>query len=373
MKRQRDRTLKIEYLENRSMMAGNITAAQVGGDLIIEGDTLDNNLTIENTSANVYQLIGGADDGPRDTLVNGQDTSVVGGIAFTGVTGNIVIRLHGGNDHVEIGDNLPMFVNKALIVDSGDGHDEVRLPGFGRANIATEMLIDLGGGNDFFDSAYSAIGTSAIIDLGDGHDLARFLAHSITRDLVVRGAAGGDIVLFTFGAVSGFTLLDGGAGTDRFAGQTAFEGQVAFLGGEGADRVAFMATRFNGGVFCDHGTDFANTEFINCVADVVYIVGQGPHQIALSQLKARRIELGLTANNDTIQIDASAMDELYAALGSGDDQFVIRSTAVNQVGSVTAGFGFDRLLDEGNIFGQAHFVEFEVPASIQPRSIRRVA
>ncbi|MEX2142331.1 MAG: hypothetical protein WD894_23885 [Pirellulales bacterium] len=371
MKHRHLRPFKIEHLETRAMMAGNITAAQVGGDLIIEGDNLDNNLTIENTSANQYELIGGAGNGTRDTTVNGQDTSVVGGIPFTGVTGNIVVRLRGGNDNVEIGFNQRMTVPKALVVDAGDGNDLVLGRAIGGASVGTEMLINLGAGNDAYISLATVIGTSAIVDLGDGDDLGRLALYTIVRDLVVRGGAGGDLVNLTHGLVHAFAVVNGDAGPDSLGGQATYGQYATFQGGDGADVLNFFASQFNGGFLCDQGADFGYTDLRYCQGDSMAFIGQGPQQIGLYGLQARRVEIGLPSSGNVVAIESAVIDEVYAALGNGSDLFVVRSSAINGICSVAAGGGFDVLVNEGNLFGQAHFVGFEVPPPFQARPLRR--
>jgi hypothetical protein len=118
---------------------------------------------------------------------------------------------------------------------------------------------------------------------------------------------------------------------------------------------------------------FGYTELFACRADAITIIGQASQQIGLQLLKVRRLELGLATGNNAARIDAEVFDEIFAALGSGKDQFVIRSSAISRTCSVAAGLGFDVLVSEGNLFAQAHFQGFEAPTGIQIRMLRRVA
>jgi hypothetical protein len=261
-----------------------------------------------------------------------------------------------------------------LIVDGGSGDDVVELYSVHGSGIGTELLANLGDGNDSFDTRASNIGTSAVLDLGAGHDRAGFTGNSIDGDLVVRGGAGGDLVGFTFATIHGFTVLDGGAEPDRLHGSSSLFGRhAAFFGGAGADRVAFSASRFDSGLLSHLGADFGNTELRSCAANTVTVVGEGPHQIVFSVLLARRVELGLSDSNDTVHIEAAAIDEFYAALNGGDDQVVLRSTAMAGGASIAGGGGFDRLVNEANLLAGLHLFGFEEPWSIGSQFIRRVA
>ena len=84
-----------ESVEPRYLMAGNVTATQVGDDLVLVGDNLANSLSIRQGIPGQFSIRG------EDTTVNSGDTTS-SPVAFTGITGNVVIRLSGGNDRLKI-------------------------------------------------------------------------------------------------------------------------------------------------------------------------------------------------------------------------------------------------------------------------------
>ncbi len=369
MKHQIRRSFRIERLEARAMMAGNITAQRVGDDLIISGDNFSNNLSVDWIGVDTYALVGKhADAATEDTTINGS----MGIANFNGISGNIVIRLNDGDDGLFLKKNGSMVVKEALILDMGAGNDVISTAAPGVLRVGTELIADLGAGNDYLQHWNGSSGGSTIIDAGSGYDLVTLVGLVMERDFVIRGGADSDNLQCSRPTVRGYTLYDGGDGADLmgiFAG--ALGQQAAFLAGAGADRIALSFSRFDSGVLCDQGAQFGNTELGGCIVQQVYILGQGPHQIALFEVQGKRLELGLAESSDTVQIDSSVLDNVFAALGSGDDQFVIRNSVVQGICSVAAGPGFDSLLSEGNLFGQASFVDFEVPTSLA-RTIRPI-
>ncbi len=99
MNRQQQKGRSFERLEHRSMMAGNVTAAVVGGNLTITGDNTANMLTLtEIGDTGKWQITG------LKTSINGNAPKLVTGP----ITGDIVVNLGGGNDKLTIQDgNIP--------------------------------------------------------------------------------------------------------------------------------------------------------------------------------------------------------------------------------------------------------------------------
>ncbi len=89
------RGLRYESLEKREVLAGNVTAAIVGGNLVISGDDNHNNIEIVGTGVpGEFRVIGL--DLAGATLING----AAGPATFRGVMGGILINARGGNDLV---------------------------------------------------------------------------------------------------------------------------------------------------------------------------------------------------------------------------------------------------------------------------------
>src|SRR3954469_7158413 len=84
------RAFTFEGLENRSMMAGNITAAVIGGTLTLTGDATHNSVLVQQ-SGNKWTVQG------LGTTINGTTTIK----SFTGVQG-LLADLKTGNDVIRV-------------------------------------------------------------------------------------------------------------------------------------------------------------------------------------------------------------------------------------------------------------------------------
>ncbi|MDH3719008.1 MAG: hypothetical protein OES79_12895, partial [Planctomycetota bacterium] len=88
----RQRLARFESLEPRHLLAGNVTAAVVDGDLRLTGDSLDNTAMVSVIDGDVVV------EGLDDTTVNGSATPF---IAFSGssrIADDLLARLGGGGD-----------------------------------------------------------------------------------------------------------------------------------------------------------------------------------------------------------------------------------------------------------------------------------
>jgi hypothetical protein len=112
------RTLKVEPLEGRAMLAGNVTVSVSGGNLIITGDNRDNAVLVQQGANSGDYVVTGFDfadfggsgaSGPT-TIKGGSSTFVdFGGTSARivhGVTRNVIIDMKGGNDSLGVGNNL---------------------------------------------------------------------------------------------------------------------------------------------------------------------------------------------------------------------------------------------------------------------------
>ena len=360
------RVLHFESLESRHLMAGNVTASQVGGDLIVEGDQLGNYLIIRQLTADSYRL-SGSRDGTPDTMVNGQPTDVT----VNGILGNVVIRLANGDDQLGIFNSM-QTIPKALIIDGGDGDDRMDVSS---AIIGTELIVDAGAGNDFFDCAHSSIGTSLTYRLGDGSDWGRFFVGAVARDAVMDGGAGNDALGLMYARVGAFAAIDGGAGSDElYATSSFFHNHAAIRGQQGADAILGISSHFSASALLDHGTDFGFTWSFGSIFGAAYVIGSGPQSIDLAGSYLGRLELGLAGpNHDSLYLRDSYVDAVFANLGDGSDQVVAERSFVNR-GSFAGGSGFDRFVNMGmGSTVQAQFFGFEDPVWLRPSATRWVS
>lgn len=178
-----------ELLELRYLLAGNVTAQLIDGDLVIQGDAAGNSI----------ELVGSPDD-PRVLVVSPVDdgTTLNGSaepVAFTGIGRHVVISLGAGNDSVSIT----------------------------AAQVKQDVQADLGAGDDL-------ISTSGL---------------SVGRDLSIEALDGEDRILLSSTNVDRWTGLSGGAGKDAVAlAETTHRQKLRVLGGIGNDTCAQTRSSF---------------------------------------------------------------------------------------------------------------------------------
>src|SRR5436190_16531346 len=131
MRAQRNAYGSLERPESRSMLAGDVLAALVAGNLQITGDASDNNIAVQQLAGGNWQVSG------IGTTINGAAanfaTAGVNSISINLNGGNDTLNLHtgsvagavsviaaAGNDNLTVAD---LSVTGALTVDAGTGAD----------------------------------------------------------------------------------------------------------------------------------------------------------------------------------------------------------------------------------------------------------
>src|SRR2546429_9852212 len=113
VRRSRSRRLMLERLESRTVLDGGIHAFVSGGTLHINGDSHNNQILIDQTTAQSFTIT--SRDGT--TLINGQ----AGPQSFFGVKNNVIASLGQGNDIIEMTGTSTAAINvrKELMIDTG--------------------------------------------------------------------------------------------------------------------------------------------------------------------------------------------------------------------------------------------------------------
>lgn len=351
MRRERSRSvlskqLGVEKLEDRSLMAGNVTAAVQAGVLVITGDAADNGVTVDYIQAtNTYQVIGTTPTGGTATTINGVDTSVPANAQnFTGVTKGVTINLNAGNDNLVFGSatSSTFVVVGDLRIDAGLGNDTVAIgrngnnaggatPIENEVNVSKAMIVNLGLGNDTLDITNTTVAKNMTIN-----------ADPITG---VFSADGNDIVRFptTFtpagGVLTNFPVTVGGK-----AG--------VFLGG-GAD--TFNALNFTAlkGMYLEDQTGNLTFDMVDSrIAGEFHMRKNGgsANDIEFDNVNAGTLRLNTGNGVDTIAIRDSIFARLYIATADGNDQITIGNTRVTKLGLIDGGRRKANLTQEaGNV------------------------
>jgi hypothetical protein len=182
--RGRGRRCVFESLENRRLLAGDVTARIVKGDLVITGDKLDNGITIVGGATAGTVVVTGINAGGSATNVNGTTN---GAVTLTGFTGDLKIKMKAGNDVVTISD----------------------------LEIAGKAKIKLGKGNDTLSLESVEVAEKAKIKGRRGDDEVTIEDSTFTK-LEVSLSKGDDLLSISDTTVSEKTRLKGGRGTNTF-------------------------------------------------------------------------------------------------------------------------------------------------------------
>lgn len=320
--------LRAENLEHRLMLAGDVTAAVVGGNLRIIGDALDNHLSIAEVSPGNFQVSGS--DG---TTINHQPL----GTPFDAheVTNNVLLRLGDGDDSVAL---RHLNIQGDLEVYAGEGDDDVDIIG---TQVGKNVHIETGAGNDevdlgLSDEAQPTLAASSPLPTG---------VH-IKGNLDVRTGVGDDEVKVTDTHIGGGAFVNTGAGDD-----VVLMGIVSNSDG----KLAAPA---------DASEDPQGDWNVQVAHHLVILTGTGNDTIHLDSVRAKSAFFATGEGDDKLIVKDSSADHVFASLGAGDD-VLDASGGGNFVGHfiLFGGPGEDTLMDGPNnhvahshIFGVEHSV-----------------
>ncbi len=209
------------------MLAGNVTVTLVNGDLIIQGDHLDNSVQIEQVSPNAFKVSGRKAyyydyvNSPNDrTLINGKPLA----LTVPGVVDDIQITMNGGADGVYLsGLNRPMVLPDDLRISTGTGNDSVQIMGVRNRDTDDVMTIDLGAGNDGLSLEGVTCRAALNVIGGDGNDRATLRRVNDTspsllgsRNSVTISLGAGNDTLRVSTLYAASITLEGGVGSDSY-------------------------------------------------------------------------------------------------------------------------------------------------------------
>ena len=172
------RPLSFERLQQRSMLAGNVSAFVDRGTLIVNGDVGDNELRITQVGKDMVQL----ESMSSPTTINNRT-----GVAVFKVTKGYNFNMGGGNDVLQF-DGVKIRSINDLVVDMGVGDDNLQ---FNNVNV---------------------IRTRAL--LGAGHDSATVTNSRVERSLNIFGDTGDDQITLSNSKFGEKSVVDGNEGAN---------------------------------------------------------------------------------------------------------------------------------------------------------------
>lgn len=304
---------RIESLEHRRLMAGDVAVALEGSLLRIEGDNLGNQIVIAQAATG-------------DVVVSGQSGTLVNGlpsVRFVRPNLNAMeIRMEAGDDTVTMRS----------------------------VQLANDLMVDLGAGNDRLVNpavAPMVIGANANIYGEAGADIVQLSGTTVREDLYIDGGIGALNAQLNGVQVDKFMSTIGDEANDVVSVVNSSFGLGATIETKGgSDRVTLtdvnaFALSVNTDANSAMGADVVTLNRVTTVEDIGIFTGDG---------------------NDVVRMtDVNSGKSLTVSLDSGNDQLVATrvSAAVDLV--FEGGAGVDTLTDLGFFGGIKREVkEFEV-------------
>lgn len=240
-------SFRVEKLEDRILLAGNITAVQSGSQLVINGDADDNVINITNDGGagtiEVSEVDGGTVNGGGPATFAGITHIVVRGRAGDDgvmvddidIDGNLTIQLNQGDDVFAVVQESAIGGNVAL---SADGDDAVNL-GIALSNVGGSVQFTSRGGADDLALFQVGIGGQVVINAGHGFNAVDVTGVDVAGKFVVNDGADNLNLNLTDVLVGSTLNIDAGARGDSniILHDIGVGGQMWIRTGDGEDFV----------------------------------------------------------------------------------------------------------------------------------------
>ena len=303
------RKLALETLEDRSLMAGNVTASMVGSKLVIQGDGEANHVVLRfDRASQRFHVNGLATDG-GGTMINGPASSTPPpGFPRVGL---IEIALGDGDDTLEIlnPDATDVVITRYFSIDTGGGDDSVI---FGRVGNAP------GGAAPLASKVRTGAGIN--IQTGDGDDQIQIANLEVGGHLLIGTGAGDDAVLF----VNEFSPA---GGSPKFF-PTKVRNLVSIHLGEGDDELGLRNLIAGGMVRVLDAGGVSDISLYNSKISGKGDIDTDNHADSVSLKHILGTQLMVTTNGgaDDVQLESCRFSTMDVKLGHDFDTLAIRGS-----------------------------------------------
>jgi hypothetical protein len=304
------RRLRLESLERRELLAGNVQASVVGSKLLLTGDNLGNNVAVVALGGGRYAVSGVA------TTVNGGNAAFVTPRSVA----HLSATLNGGNDVLALTNDAQALYDMSFLstnIETRFGIDAATLQGRLDAiprvddfSLSGSLTVAGGAGDDVVASVGS-IGGSAVVSLGPA--------------TTVEGNAFG---------IDGASLAGGGGRVG---------GAISVVGDGQADEILIEATRVRGSVSASlgNGDNSLNTRDSNIDGGLSYVGGMDSDRPFLfNSTIAGHVGFVLGQGENLAGVNGSSIGSLAVTGGAGRDAVLLAVRAQNSV-SIWTGAGED--------------------------------
>ncbi|MEQ8848405.1 hypothetical protein [Botrimarina sp.] len=354
--------LRIEALEAKQMMAGDVVVGVVNGSLEIRGDDQDNQIAVTAGPTPGSFLVRGLDGTTvreRGADPSGEADAPESGVLVEGVWRGVRAGMAGGDDTVVLSDAA---LRGSVLIQTGAGDDRV-LVGVGRDGRAPDGEAPSDEATAETADRAVAIGGSLRVATGGGDDTVVVGAGRIGGSLLVDTGRGEDTVRLgapTPGGESDDASV--AVAPDRAGLRVAGNAWVRL--GEGGDTLAANGVS-TGGRFAADGQQGADTMRLSQTSARMLALsggrGDSADEVAVTGSRANVAAIHTGAGDDLVRVVDSAFGLLAVELGAGDDRLAadgVRARAALLAG----GPGGNDFFREGeNRIGRQIVVGFESP------------
>lgn len=310
-----------ERLEERRLLAGNVTATiNAGGDLIVNGDGEDNDISILIDDAGNVELLSDASTFVDDSGLDGKT-----------VSRNVVVNMRGGNDQVVIADDVgdgdwTRIPVENIRVSAGSGDDTAIVT---QLNITGDVRLNGGAGNDALDVKYSDILGSVTLSGGGGNDRGITEGLIVEEDLDIGLGTGNDeaFVLDTY-VVEDLSISVGSGDNDVVVRDSGALGlKVNSTGGADSIEIENFEAKYESvNISTGGGVDEVTITGLTDVDQLKIGTGGGDDVVFVSDAEAEQTQLNTASGDDEARIAYSDFGEAQITMGSGDDALTIHSS-----------------------------------------------
>ncbi len=274
------RRASVELLEGRQLMAGDVIAALEGNLLVIEGDNLDNQITVS-------QLASG------DVVVSGQTGTLINGLPsiryIRPALNSVEIRMEGGNDVVNL---RSVQIANDLMVDLGAGNDRLTSPAAAPIRVGANAMVYGAEGNDTVQLNGSAVAEDLFIDGGLGAMTAQLNNVTVDKVMSIIGDEANDLVSVINSRIGLMANIETKGGSDRVTmvdfSALGLQINTDANGSIGADQVTFnrVQTVEDLNVATGSGNDIVAMTDVTSGKSIAIILDEGNDALSVTRVSA---------------------------------------------------------------------------------------
>ena len=379
-RRSNNRINRLEALETRQLMAGdigivtdNVTAAFEGNNLVIEGNHLDNEIKVSQDGFGNLTV-----QGLNGTTINGNNTPTVflGGDGW--IDGDVIINMGSGDDKVTV---QGLQISGDLSIFGHTGEDFVMVT---QTTVGDNALVHGGWDADqlyVFNSQIGSVFTEGLTVVAGNGDNTVLVAGTETAGLMSITAGDGDDTIYTSlsGSNAGMLSINARDGVNRVQMHDSHGNSLNILGGDHEDVVWLdgFETSNPGLTVADinietGGSDDLIAMHTEEIGDLMVDSGIG-HDTVIASFHAEDVVFSLGGGNDHLMVGAgySTAESLTINTAAGHDDVLMWNIDVTGSTVIVLHAGNDTLkamgwvdLNDLTLDGGAGFDQFESAANV---------